>query len=109
MRTQSSYPPTYSRSTAIALERDDLGYHIVEKFPIMAYQEQSAGIVLQHYLKQFQCFDIQIIGGFIQNQYVGGTGKQARQQQPIALTAGKRFYRRPRLAPAQTENLPGNL
>ena len=94
---------------AISLEGDDLGNHVVEKFPVMAYEEQSAGIVLQHYLKQFQCFDIQIIGGLIQNQHVGGTGKQARQQQRGCARRRKAILPANALARAQTENLPDNL
>ena len=34
--------------------------------------------------------------GDVEHQHIGGTGKQARQQQAIAFATGKRFHRRPR-------------
>ena len=51
---------------------------------------------MQQVLKQLEGVDIQVIGGLIQNQHVGRTGKQARQQQTIALATGQGTHGRRR-------------
>ena len=44
--------------------------------------------------EQLQGFDIEVVGGLVQHQNIGGTGEQARQQQAVAFTARETFHRR---------------
>ena len=60
----------------------------------MADQQQRARVGLQHALQQVDGFQVQVVGGLVQHQQVGRAGKQARQQQAVALTARQGAHRR---------------
>ena len=51
----------------------------------MAHQKHRAVVALQQVFEQFQGVDVQVVGGFVQHQHIGGAGKQAGQQQAVAL------------------------
>lgn len=53
----------------------------------MAHQKERARVIHQQLLEQFQGLDIQVVGGFVEHQDIGGTGKEPGQQQTIALAA----------------------
>ena len=60
----------------------------------MADQKHGAGVVLQQFFQQFQRFNVQVVGRLIEHQHIGRTGKQARQQQPVALATRERAHGR---------------
>ena len=60
----------------------------------MTDQEQGAGIFGEQFLEQFQGFDIEVVGRFVQHQHIGRFGEQAGQQQTVTLTTGQRTDRR---------------
>ena len=62
----------------------------------MADQEQRAFVGLQQLFEQFEGFDVEVVGRFVENQHVGRLGEQAGEQQAVALAAGQRTDRRPR-------------
>ena len=66
---------------------NDAGHHVVHEGAVVTDQENRALVILQQLLQEFQCFNVQVVGGFVQHQDIGGPGKQARQQQAIALAA----------------------
>ena len=70
-----------------AFEGNRAGDHIVKKGSVMAHQEHGPFVVLQQFLQQFKGLDIEVVGWLVEHQHIGGSGKQARQQQAIALTA----------------------
>ena len=72
---------------SITLGRDDAGHHVVQKGTVVADEEDCAVVLLQQVFQQIQGVDIQIVGGLVQHQHIGGAGKQAGQQQAIALAA----------------------
>ena len=74
---------------AITLMGNGAGDHVVQKRAVMADQKNRAVKVLQQVFEQLQRVDIKVIGRLIQHQHVGGSGKQARQQQPVALTTAQ--------------------
>ena len=59
----------------------------------MAHQQDGAGKLHQQRLQQLQCLHIQIVGGFVHHQQVGGFAEQARQQQSVTLTTRERLDR----------------
>ena len=68
--------------------------HVIQKRAVVAHQQQRAGVALQRVFQQLQRFDVEVVGGFVQHQQVGGLCKQACQQQAIAFAAGEHFHRR---------------
>ena len=51
----------------------------------MAHQKHRAVVALQQVFQQFQGVDVEVVGGLVQHQHVGGAGKQTGQKQPVAL------------------------
>ncbi len=52
-------------------------------------RKTGALVLLQQVFQQLQGFDVQVIGWLVQHQNVGRAGKQAGQQQAVALAAGQ--------------------
>ena len=65
--------------------------NVVEKRAVVAHQQQRASVTLQGVFEQFERFDVEVVGGFVQYQQIGGLGKQSREQQAIALAAREQF------------------
>ena len=57
---------------------------------------QRAVVRRQHFLEQFQRFDVEIVGRLVHHEQVRRPREQFREQQPVALAAGKRGDRRAR-------------
>ena len=55
----------------------------------MAYQEDSAVVVLQQAFEQFERVDVQVVGWLVEHQHVGWPREQARQQQSISFAAAQ--------------------
>src|SRR5918994_300915 len=51
----------------------------------VADEEQRAGPLDELLLEELQCLDVEIIGGLVEHEHVGGPGEQAREQQAIPL------------------------
>src|SRR5215207_7680287 len=79
-------------SSALCGQR--LSDDVVEKPSVVAHDEQRARVVLEFLLEQLERFDVQIVGGLIQYDEVGGAREEAREQQAVALAARKHLYRR---------------
>ena len=60
----------------------------------MADQKHRAGIIGDHLLKQIQCFQIEIVGRFVEHQKIGGLRQRLRKQQARAFAPRKYAYRR---------------
>ena len=71
----------------------------------MADEDDRARIIRDHLLQKIQSFQIQIVGGFVQHQEVGGLGQRPRQHQPPALAARKNLDRRAGLLGREQEIL----
>ncbi|MNF46150.1 hypothetical protein D3C84_273050 [compost metagenome] len=65
---------------AIPFKQPATGDSVVDEATIVADQQQSARVIRQQLFQQFQRFDIQIVGWFIQNQQVTGFEEQLGQQ-----------------------------
>ncbi|MNY48260.1 hypothetical protein D3C86_1835810 [compost metagenome] len=53
---------------AFAFENPALSYGVIDKLTIVADQHHGALIAVDQLFQQFQSFDIQIVGRFIENQ-----------------------------------------
>src|SRR5260370_682342 len=52
--------------------------------------------VLQHQrlLEQLEGLDVEVVGGLVQDEDVGGAREEAREEQAVALAAGEHAHRR---------------
>ena len=58
------------KQPAIALERNHLGYQIVEESGRDS-PEQRAGIILQQCFEQLERFNVEVVGRLVQYQHIG--------------------------------------
>jgi hypothetical protein len=63
------------------------------------------GIGGQHLLQEIEGFEIEIVGGLVEDQEVRRLRQRAGEHQPAALAAGQRLHRRARLLGAEEEVL----
>ena len=74
-------------NSPFTFEDPALGHGVVNELTIVADQHHGALITVNQLFQQFQRFDIQIVGRFIEDQQVAWLQEQARQQKTVALTA----------------------
>jgi hypothetical protein len=77
---------------AIAFVGNGAGDHVVHEGAVVADQKHGAVVVLQQLFEQLQRVNIQVVGGLVEHQHVGGAGKQAGQQQAVALATAQTAY-----------------
>ena len=65
----------------------------IEKFAVMRYQQHAAGIAREILFQPQDGFEIEVVGGLVQQQQVGAAHQGARQVEPHAPAAGKAAYR----------------
>ena len=53
----------------------------------MTDEEQGAIVFEQEVFEDFEGFDIEVVGGLVEDEQVGGLGEETREQQTIALAA----------------------
>ncbi|GMA73839.1 hypothetical protein GCM10025880_02560 [Methylorubrum aminovorans] len=71
----------------------------------MADQNQGAGIVAEHLLQQVEGLEVEVVGGLVEHEEVGGLGERPRDQQAVALAAREHAHRGARLFGAEKEVL----
>ncbi len=77
--------------TAVDLA-DPLG-HMVEEVAVMRDGEHGAGVVLEEVLEPQDGLGVQVVGGLVEQQQVGGLEQQLAQGHAAALTAGEHVHR----------------
>ena len=81
---------------AAAFEYQRARDRVVEELAVVADEQQRAGELRQLRLEELERLEIQIVGGFVEHEHVGGPREQPREQQAVALAARQRLYRRTR-------------
>ena len=74
------------------LQAENAVGHAVEKFAVVGNDQQRAGIRQQPALQPQHGVEVEMVGGFVQQQNVRRTHERLRQRQPHPPTAGKRVY-----------------
>src|ERR1700733_4822379 len=72
----------------VALEGEDMGRDAIEEPAIVRDDHRAARKGHQGILERAQCFDIEIIGRFVEQQNVAAGLQYLGKVYPIALTAG---------------------
>ena len=56
---------------AVALKGEDVGCEAIKEHAVMADDHGAAGEIFQCFFKRCQCFRIEVIGGFVEQQNIG--------------------------------------
>ncbi len=72
---------------AVALEGEDMGRDAVEEPAIMADDHGAARVILQRLFQRAQGIDVEIVGGFVEQQDVGPRFQHLREVNAVALAA----------------------
>jgi len=72
-----------------AFKGERLRHHVVEEGAVVADQEQRARVILQSGFQQLERFDVEVVGGLVEHQDVGGAREEAREEQAVPLAAGE--------------------
>src|ERR1700683_769043 len=75
---------------AVAFEGQDMGGDTIEEPAVMADDDRAAGEILQRLFQRTQRVDIEIVGGLVEQQYVGAGLEHLRQMYPVAFAARQR-------------------
>ena len=76
---------------AVAGKHHQAGDGVVHELTVVAYQQHRAFEFDQDIFQQLQGFDVQIIGGFVQNQHVSRLTEDFCQNCPILFSATERL------------------
>ncbi len=71
------------------LDFRDFIHHVVQEHPVVADNDHRARVSLHISLQPFDGPDVQVVGGFIQEQDIGFRQEQLHQADPGALAAGE--------------------
>ena len=82
--TEVALKPAHLRVT---LKRQHVGGHPVEEPPVMADDHSASGECLQTLLEGAQGVDVEVVGGFVEQQHVAALAKHLGQVHPISLAA----------------------
>ena len=63
-------------------------HNIVQNIPVMGYSDHNTGKGIQIILQNCESGDVHIVGGLIQNIYIGPAHKHGEHVQPSLLSAG---------------------
>ena len=110
--------PAVDGEPAVTAEGDDAGGHDVEEGPVVADHDHRAPPPGQLGLEPLHGGEIEVVGGLVEHQHVGGAGQRRRERDPAGLAAAQR-RRRPveqrrdteavghrRRLPARADDLP---
>jgi len=67
----------------------DLAGDLAQEMPVVGDHEDGARIVAQRPHERFAAFEVQVVGGFVQDEEIGPVGKKSGQNEPGFLTTGE--------------------
>ena len=73
----------------VAFKGQDVGAEAVQKEPVVADDHRAAGEVFDGAFEGLQGFDVQIVGGFVQQQHVAAGAEQFGQMDAVAFASRK--------------------
>jgi hypothetical protein len=71
----------------LSFENNALGNYVIQEHTVMRDKEYRALIITQQIFEQLLSVDVQVVGRFVQDQYIGRTGEEFCQQKAVAFAA----------------------
>src|SRR5471032_996944 len=88
---------------AFAFEYQGAGHNVVQECPVVADHQYRALERQQHFLEQFEGFNVQVVGRFVEDQQVSWLAEQLGQQQTRTLATRQGLDRGPGTLRAEQE------
>ena len=67
--------------------------HSVEQIAIVRDEHQRAGKLKQRFLKNFECGNVEVVGGLVEDEHVGRLQHESRYEHPSALAPAEPGHR----------------
>ena len=74
---------------AVAFKRQNVRCKAVKEEAVMADDHGAASEAFQRFFKSRKCFNVQIVGRFIEQKYVAALLQHLRHVHAVAFTAGQ--------------------
>lgn len=74
----------------IPFEDDGAGGNVIQKLAVVADKKDGATEIREQIFEQFEGFCVEVVGGFVQHEHVGGFGHDFGKQQPVSLTTAEK-------------------
>jgi hypothetical protein len=75
--------------SAFAVQSEHDGGDAIEHVAVVRYQHQRAGKIDQAFFQNFQRRNVEVVGGFVEQENVGGLEHELRDQDARAFASGK--------------------
>ncbi len=76
-----------------AVELDDAGRQPLEERAVVGHEQHRAGVLGQERLEPLDGVDVEVVGGLVEQQHVGGGDQRPRQQHAPPPAARQRVHR----------------
>ena len=73
----------------LVFDMHDVGYHSIKEIAVMGDQQQGAGIALQPVFEPIGGVEVEVIGGFVEQQQIAGTHQGLGKIEPDAPATGE--------------------
>jgi outer membrane receptor protein involved in Fe transport len=84
--------PLVPHHLAFALEDEEGGRHLVEEVAVVGHQQHGAGELQQQPLEHVERHQVEVVRRLVEHQHVGALEEEAREEQPVALSAGQALH-----------------
>ena len=74
---------------ASAVEGEDRGGDAVDQVAVVGYQDEGAGEIEEGVFEDFERRDVEVVGGLVEDQEVGGLEHQSREDDARFFAAGE--------------------
>lgn len=74
---------------AVAVEDEGSGGDVVDEFAVVADEQDGAVVIEEEFFEEFKSFEVEIIGGFVEEEDVGGPGERFGQKESVSFAAGE--------------------
>ncbi len=69
----------------LPFEGNHRGDRAIEEVAVVAHEKQGPGIACEHLLQEVERLEVEVVGGLVQHEQVGGTRQRHGQDQPPPL------------------------
>lgn len=74
---------------AVAFEDEGSGGDVVDEFAVVTDEQDGAVVVEEEFFEEFKSFEVEIVGGFVEEEDIGGLGEHFGQEESVSFAAGE--------------------
>ena len=76
----------------VAVEDEDVVHHFVHEVAVVAHHDEASAEILQVLLEDLQRHDIEVVGGFVEDEEVGRPHEDGAQIESASLATAELIY-----------------